>query len=380
MLISYLKNESGADAPDDRQINGRAVDTMAAKYLRLAAELRQLCASLQQQGQIKLPGEQALCDSYHCSRETVRHALELLAEEGLIIRMQGSGTYLSGGPARGRRIVVVASSLDTYLYPQLFRDLERVFSAQGFSVEAYATGNRVMEERGVLERLLSDPPAGILLEGAKTALPSPNLDLLKRIETLHIPLVFLHAGFSVPEAAPCVRDDNAGGAQLLTRYLLGRGHREIAAVLKSDDLQGHERYEGFISTLLKAGCAVREERIFWFDTAQREALINGQDEWLYAFIRQRLPGCTAVLCYNDEIAYPMIRCLRAEGLRVPEDMAVVSFDNSHYCTNGPVAITSLAHERHQMGSTAAEALLNLIRGRSVRSVQLPWSIRERASG
>ena len=347
---------------------------MAAKYLRLAAELRQLCASLRQQGQSRLPGEQALCDSYHCSRETVRHALELLAEEGLILRMHGSGTYLSGDPARGMRIAVVTSSL------QLFRDLERVFSAQGFSVEAYATGNRVMEERAVLERLLSDPPAGILLEGAKTALPSPNLDLLTRIETLRIPLVFLHAGFPVPEAAPCVQDDNAGGAKLLTRYLLDRGHREIAAVLKSDDRQGHERYEGFISTLLKAGCTVREERIFWFDTVQREALIAGRDEWMYAFIRRRLPGCTAVLCYNDEIAYPMIHCLRAEGLRVPEDMAVVSFDNSHYCTNGPVSITSLAHERHQMGSTAAGALLDLIRGRSVHSVQLPWSIRERASG
>ena len=331
---------------------------MAAKYLRLAAELRQLCASLRQQGQSRLPGEQALCDSYHCSRETVRHALELLAEEGLILRMHGSGTYLSGDPARGRRIAVVTSSLDTYLYPQLYRDLERVFSAQGFSVEAYASGNRVMEERAVLERLLSDPPAGILLEGAKTALPSPNLDLLTRIETLRIPLVFLHAGFPVPEAAP----------------------REIAAVLKSDDRQGHERYEGFLSTLLKAGCTVKEERIFWFDTVQREALIAGRDEWMYAFIRRRLPGCTAVLCYNDEIAYPMIHCLRAEGLRVPEDIAVVSFDNSHYCTNGPVSITSLAHERHQMGSTAAGALLDLIRGRSVHSVQLPWSIRERASG
>lgn len=366
--------------PDERQNNGRAVDIMAAKYVRLADELRQLCFSLRQQGQTRLPGEQTLCGDYHCSRETVRHALELLEEKGLIIRMHGSGTYLSGGPARGRRIAVVASSLDTYLYPQLFRDLERVFSAQGFSVEAYASGNRVMEERAVLERLLSDPPAGIVLEGAKTALPSPNLDLLARIEALRVPLVFLHAGLSVPEAAPCVQDDNAGGAELLTRYLLGRGHREIAAVFKSDDRQGHERYEGFLSTLLKAGCTVKEERIFWFDTVQREALIAGRDEWMYAFIRRRLPGCTAVLCYNDEIAYPLIHCLHAEGLRVPEDIAVVSFDNSHYCTSGPVSITSLAHERHQMGSAAAGVLLDLIRGRSASSVRLPWSIRERASG
>ena len=45
----------------------------------------------------------------------------------------------------------MTSSLDTYLYPQLYRDLEKVFSAQGYTVEAYASGNRVMEERAILE-------------------------------------------------------------------------------------------------------------------------------------------------------------------------------------------------------------------------------------
>ena len=101
---------------------------------------------------------------------------------------------------------------------------------------------------------------------------------------------------------------------------------------------------------------------------------------MYAFIRRRLAGCSAVLCYNDEIAYSLIHCLHAEGLRVPEDVAVVGFDNSHYCTIGPVSITSLAHESHQMANTAAEAMLNLIRGRKVRSVRMPWIIRERESG
>ena len=76
---------------------------MAARYRQLAAELKQLCLSLQQQGQSRLPGELALCEAYHCSRETVRHALALLEEEGLVIRMHGSGTYLAGGPARGRK-------------------------------------------------------------------------------------------------------------------------------------------------------------------------------------------------------------------------------------------------------------------------------------
>ncbi len=354
---------------------------MASKYLRLAAELRQLCASLQQQGQPRLPGELALCETYHCSRQTVRRALEQLASEGLVVRIHGSGTYLSGDRSvRSKRITLLCSSLDNYFYPQLLRDLEKIFSSHGFSTEAYSTGNRVMDERKVLERILDDPPSGILLEGAKTALPSPNLDLLARIDSLKIPLIYLHAAFPFPEGTPCIQDDNVGGARQLTRYLLEKGHRNVAAILKSDDQQGLERYEGLVTTLCQYGCTLREESIFWFDTAQREALLAGRDEWMYAFIRRRLAGCSAVLCYNDEIAYSLIHCLHAEGLRVPEDVAVVGFDNSHYCTIGPVSITSLAHERHQMANTAAEAMLNLIRGRKVRSVRMPWIIRERASG
>ena len=101
---------------------------------------------------------------------------------------------------------------------------------------------------------------------------------------------------------------------------------------------------------------------------------------MYAFIRRRLPGCSAVVCYNDEIAYPLFHCLHAEGLRVPEDVAVVSFDNSYYCTAGPVSVTSLGHERHEPGHLAAGMLLDLIRGRSVGDAELPWTLRERESG
>ena len=209
---------------------------------------------------------------------------------------------------------------------------------------------------------------------------SPNLDLLARLEALRVPLVWLYAALPVPEGAPCLRDDDAGGARTLTRYLLDKGHRHIAAVLKSDDQRGHGRYEGYLAALLQAGADVREDSVFWFDTAQRDALNAGRDEWMYAFIRRRLPGCSAVVCYSDEIAYPLIHCLRAEGLRVPEDVAVVSFDNSHYCTAGPVSITSLAHERHELGSLAAGMLLDRIRARHVDDALLPWTLRERESG
>ena len=354
---------------------------MKTRYAVLAAELRRLCAQLRRTGQMKLPGEEALCARYGYSRQTVRKALALLEEDGLLVRIRGSGTYLSeDGRGRTGRIAVITASTDEYLYPQLLRDIEAELSPAGYEVQKLASGNRVLRERELLQQQLQAPPSGILLEGAKTALPSPNLDLLEQLAQRNVPIVYLHAPLPVPTNAPFVLDDNEGGARLLVRHLLEHGHQHIAGIFKSDDRQGIERYRGYLSELLAAGLRIPEESILWYTTEDREQLLNGQYNWLDHFVYTRLSGCSAVVSYNDEIAYALIRTLTAAGIRVPEKYAVVSFDNSHYCSLSPVSITSLTHERHQMGTSAAQTLLRLIRGQEASSVRLSWTLRERRSG
>lgn len=354
---------------------------MKTKYSVLAAELRRLSVQLRRSGETKLPGEEELCARYGYSRQTVRKALQVLEEDGLIVRIRGSGTYLSGnGSGRAGRIAVITSSTEEYLYPQLLRDIEAELSPAGYELERLASGNRVVRERELLLQLLQKPPSGLLLEGAKTALPSPNLDLLEQLDQKGVPIVYLHAPLPVPEHASFVLDDNEGGARLLVEHLQERGHRRIAGIFKSDDRQGIERYQGYLSALLAAGLPVPEESILWYTAEDREQLMDGKYNWLDRFVYSRLSGCTAVVCYNDEIAYVLIRTLTAAGIRVPEEYAVVSFDNSHYCSLSPVPISSLAHDRHQMGTAAARALLQLIRDGEVRGVRLPWKLRERSSG
>ena len=354
---------------------------MAAKYIVLAAQLRRLCLRLKRQGKQKLPGEAELAQRTGNSRQTVRHALSVLENEGLIRRRRGSGTYLSDSTEnRSSRIAILADSAEDYLYPQLIRDVEAVCSPEGFTAEVFPTGNRVISEREILTSLLADPPAGILMEGSKSALPNPNGDLLSQIDRLGIPVVFLHAPLPVPESAPCIRDDNEGGSGILVRYLLGKGRRKVGGIFKSDDVQGKERYFGYLSELIKKDCTPDEKAILWYNTEDRRALLNGTYRWIEQYAEILIKTCDAVICYNDEIAYPLIRYLLKAGVRVPEDIAIVSFDNSHYCPISPVPITSLSHERHQMGAMAAGALLNLINGKSAHSARLTWSVKERASG
>ena len=209
---------------------------MRNRYVLLAKELRGLCTQLHRAGSTKFPSEAELSARYGYSRQTVRKALDLLEREG------------STG-----KVAVITAYTEEYLYPQLLRDIGAELSRSGYEMQRFGSGNRILREREILQQLIQNPPEGILLEGAKTALPSPNLDLLRQLDQKGIPIIYLHAPLPVPRNAAYVLDDNEGGARMLVRHLLDRGHQQIAGIFKSDDRQGIERYRGYLAELLEAG-------------------------------------------------------------------------------------------------------------------------------
>ncbi len=355
---------------------------MAAKYQLLAEQLRaELVRNSGRQG-YKLPTELELTRRYRLSRQTVRHALLLLEKEGLISRRQGSGSYATGlvPNAPSRQIAVVTSFIDDYIFPAILHDASKVFSRYGYSAAVYSSENWVSRERALLLQLLEEPVCGLLVEGAKTALPTPNLDLYERLRQTGVPIVFLHGIYSELADIPCVADDNYGGGYQLGQYLAGQGHREIAGIFKSDDIQGLQRYRGVMAALRDAELPIQDRRFVWYDTeARRRLLEEGDPGLLNVLLGDRLEGITAIVCYNDEIAYHLIQALLSAGRRVPEDMAVVSFDNSYLCQLSSVPITSLRH-RSRMGRVAAEHMIALLNGETPPSKFLPWDLVLRSSG
>ena len=162
---------------------------MTPKYEQLVQELRAALPQWYADGQRKLPGEQALAAKLSVSRQTLRQALAVLEQEGLIEKRRGSGSFLCPAAARqDRRIAVIATSLSDYIFPSLLKDVQACLSAQGFSVVIHATENSIRRERDILQQLLLDPPAGILVEGCKTALPNPNAELYQALRQRGLPM------------------------------------------------------------------------------------------------------------------------------------------------------------------------------------------------
>ena len=354
---------------------------MIPKYQYIADRLR---AGLTDDGPsriTKLPTEKELCARYQVSRQTVRQALHQLETEGLITRRQGSGAYATGLHAESayNQIAVLLPTDSDYTYARLRNDLQTPLSKEGFSVSVYITEHNIARERQILSQLLDQSLRGLIVDPVRNALPNPNLDLYERLWNRHLPTVFLHTPYENFPPHVAITEDNFTGAALLTHYLIDGKHTRLGGIFRGDTREGFERYIGFVHTCADAGLMPDDHCIGWYDTEDLLLLQKKQATgFLTDFIRQKFSACSAIVCQDDEIAYWLVKELTHQGIHVPDDMSVVSFDNSFLCDFSTPTLTSLALHGN-LASYAADALLAQLRGRPFESVRLSYGLVHRDS-
>lgn len=358
---------------------------MAPKYQQLAQYLREQIEAGAYAKTGLLPTEKAIAEEQQLSRQTVRQALAVLVQEGLIEKRQGSGSHIRNVPIREsvsapRNVAVLTTYISDYIFPSILREVESVLSANHCTTLVFATKNQISNERRILSTLLELPQLdGLLVEGTKTCLPNPNLDLYRQLIGRGIPLVFLNGNYAELTGTVSVLDDNYGGGYALVEYLYNKGHRQIAGIFKSDDIQGHRRYAGFADAMRDFGLSMQDTHILWYGTEEKERFFSSQSRAIPEVLLKFLEGCSAVVCYNDEVASRLINTLLKRSVAIPEQLAVVSFDNSQYSELSPVRITSLSHGHINTGHVAAEMLLKLLEGSPCESQVLPWTLMEKES-
>lgn len=350
-----------------------------SKYAKIAEHLTEKIQRGTYNSVNPFPTEQALVVTYGVSRQTIRQALKVLVEQRLIIRRQGSGTQIVAKAVTKReirRVAVISTYIHNYIFPDVLQGMDDVFTENRCITTLFATRNKISKEREILESLLDGDIDGLVVEGTKATSFNPNLDLYQKLREKNIPIVFFFSRYPQLKDSIAVMNDNIGGGRQLVNYLHSKGHTRIAGIFKGDDIQGQERFQGYITTLRDLGLPINDENIFWFTTETMELVISPTPSFNPL---NALKDCTAVVCYCDAIAAPLCNSLVKNKIRVPEDMAIVSFDNSEYCNYTKVPITSLTHEPINVGTVAAQKLLTLMDGGQTDSVAVPWTLVERQS-
>jgi len=186
--------------------------------------------------------------------------------------------------------------------------------------------------------------------------------------SLKLPAVVV-AGHRELEGVTNVVLDQRRAAELILRHLYQLGHRKIAFMRGgSHSSDADDRWNRLQAVAAELNLPVRPEL-----TIQLQSRISTPElgfEPACDLLNRKVPF-TAMVCYNDIAAIGATRAIRENGLRVPEDISVVGFDDIQSAAFHNPSITTIRQPLHQMGVTAARVLLQRIRGRTEIRRMLP---------
>ncbi|MFJ6939037.1 LacI family DNA-binding transcriptional regulator [Streptomyces sp. NPDC101132] len=211
------------------------------------------------------------------------------------------------------------------------------------------------ERTRLAQYLAADRVDGVLLVSVHADDPLPDL-----LDELNIPAV-VSGRRSADEPLASVDSDNFAGATAAVRHLVDRGRRTIATITGRLDVYGaRRRLDGYRASLEAAGLPADALLVAEGDFTEeggRRAM---------AELLERRPGLDAVFAASDVMAAGARQALRAAGRRIPDDVALVGFDDSVVARHMDPALTSVRQPIEEMGRTMARVLLEQIAGSGER--------------
>lgn len=258
----------------------------------------------------------------------------------------------SSGPTRARLLELVFHELESAWSMELIRGVEDVASEHGMSVVLTESGSRHAPGEEWLEGVLSRRPVGVVL--VFSDLPAP---FRAALQARSIPFVIVDpAGDPSPEV-PAVGSANWAGGLAAVRHLIELGHRRIAAITGPEDMMcSLARIDGYRSAMNAAGLPIREEWIRFGDFHRTGGARHAAD------LLDLAEPPTAIFAGSDLQALGVLETARARGLRVPDDLSLVGYDDIPLADWVSPRLTTVLQPLKEMGREAARLAIRLSQG------------------
>lgn len=340
-------------------------------HLQLLDELRHKIKSGLLQPHERLPGEWELVETLNISRSTIQRAWQAAQEEGLIYRIAGKGTFVAEPPASNERGVIgffIPEYRGTFAV-QMLDGAERMLRQHGFRVQFSSTDRSMQEENRLLRLLIDDGAVGCILvpsrEGpAGRLLASPQFKL---------PVVLMDRPVN-GVVLPCVSSNNYEGGLQAMEHLLGLGHRRIIFFARPhlDLWSVSERYRAYKDAMSRYDAQAQPPFLVGSNSemSSYEAHLEDDQAEIQPLVDLlKSPSRpTAIFAVNDWMALKAQKAVRLAGLRNPEDVSIVGFDNLDIAQYQVPPLTTVVQNAALMGSEAARRLITRIEGGENESI------------
>jgi len=249
---------------------------------------------------------------------------------------------------RTKTIGIIVDDLLSPFTPPIVRGIQDYLNETGFLSLIVNSDWDPNQEQAAIKTLLSRPVDGIIFVEYSHQTTSDALERSNK------PRVFVHRLFGSPIKNSVVPDDHYG-ASLATEHLIGLGHDRIGYINGPENWHTcRARLRGYQDTLANHNLPFDESLIQPGDWEMDSGYAAAQN-----FLKQEEPP-TAIFAANDSMALGAIYAIQDAGLRIPDDIAVVGYDNRNFTTTVRPRITTVSMPVIEMGGVAAELLLKQI--------------------
>ncbi len=256
-------------------------------------------------------------------------------------------------------------------FAEVGRSIEGAAFDAGYSVILCNTENDLEKEHTYIDVLAKKQVDGMIFVGT-----GEDFDSYKTLLDMHVHVVAMDRDYPDLEM-DVVTSDNLQGGKLATQYLIGLGHKRIGCIAGPSKVNlSAQRVTGYIQTLEQAGLAVDQGLIVSGDFHPG----SGQ-EAAYKLLAMQDPP-TAIFACNDMMAIGVLRAGMELGRRIPQDLAVVGYDDIELASYSTPPLTTIQQPKKEMGITALQYLLGRIQAEhsSPQRASLPVSLIVRDSG
>lgn len=299
--------------------------------------------------------------------QDTRSRVELAIEE---LGYRPDGIARSLRTRRTHMVALIIPDITNPFYPALARGLEREMGGNGYRAFICNSDGVTEQELGFLEDVCDRRVEGIVIDSFHL-----TADDVHEVTKGHVPVVWIGGSPGTHPTFDSVRSDDEHGAFEATAHLIDKGHRAIA-MIDGPAGSGSSRRHGYLRALAEAGLSPTPRhppRSDW----TREAGARALPRLLAVATRP-----TAVFCANDRTAIGVLDAAHERAIAVPEELAVVGFDDIEEAAMTSPPLTTVANPALETGRAAARLLGDRMAGTyrgPARAVTLPASLVVRAT-
>ena len=301
-----------------------------------------------------------LNDRGDVSDDTRDHVSRVVREHGYTANRSARG--LSAG--RTGLVGILVPLVYPAYFSAILAGAAEALSERDLQIVLSPTGHEHDREVSVLDRLHG------LTDGALIILPEESTEELERLLDDGYRFVVLDPLMPLGERIPSVSATHTSGAHQAMRHLLELGHRRIAQISGPRGwLATEDRRRGYYAALAAAGILAAPEL-----EVEAEPEIDGGRDAAARLLDLPQPP-TAIFSFNDNIAIGALQAARARGLRVPEDLSIVGFDDVEHATIVTPPLTTVRQPLAEMGRTAVSLLDRLLERQRVETLHVELATR-----